>query len=68
MLNSLYGKFATSQDLQSKIPYLREDGIVSYTMSDKTQKTEYIFLWGALLHLMQEKSHKELLSNKNIQS
>lgn len=38
MLNSLYGKFATSQDLQSKIPYLREDGIVGYKMSDKTQK------------------------------
>lgn len=38
MLNSLYGKFATSQDLQSKIPYLREDGIVGYMMSDKTQK------------------------------
>ena len=34
MLNSLYGKFATSLDIQSKYPYL-EDGIVKYYLSDK---------------------------------
>ena len=37
MLNSLYGKFATSQDVQSKIPYL-EDDIVKYKLSDKDTK------------------------------
>ena len=37
MLNSLYGKFATSQDVQSKIPYL-EDDIVKYKLSDPDTK------------------------------
>ena len=36
-LNSLYGKYATSLDIQSKTPYL-EDGIVKYKLSDKEQK------------------------------
>ena len=38
MLNSLYGKFATSQDVQSKIPYLGEDDIIHYAYSEKTRK------------------------------
>ena len=38
MLNSLYGKFATSQDIQSKIPYLGDDEIIHYTYSDKEHK------------------------------
>lgn len=38
MLNSLYGKFATTLDSQSKNPYLREDGIVGYELSEKTTK------------------------------
>ena len=38
MLNSLYGKFATSQDVQSKIPYLGEDDIIHYSYSEKTRK------------------------------
>ena len=37
MLNSLYGKFATSLDVQSKYPYI-EDGIVKYYLSDKDRK------------------------------
>ena len=37
MLNSLYGKFATSLDVQSKIPYL-EDDIVRYRLSEKDTK------------------------------
>ena len=37
MLNSLYGKFATSLDIQSKIPYL-ENGIVKYYLSEKEQR------------------------------
>ena len=36
-LNSLYGKFATSLDVQSKYPYL-EDGIVKYYLGDKETK------------------------------
>ena len=38
MLNSLYGKFATSQDVQSKLPYLGDDDIVHYTYSEKERK------------------------------
>ena len=34
MLNSLYGKFATSQDMQEKYPYL-DDGVVKYYLSEK---------------------------------
>ena len=37
MLNSLYGKFATSMDIQSKHPYL-EDGIVKYELGEKEQR------------------------------
>ena len=37
MLNSLYGKFATSLDVQSKIPYL-EDKIVKYKLGEKSTK------------------------------
>ena len=38
MLNALYGKFATSLDVQSKIPYLGEDEIIHYSLSEKEQK------------------------------
>ena len=38
MLNALYGKFATSLDVQSKIPYLGEDDIVHYAFSEKDTK------------------------------
>ena len=37
MLNSLYGKFATSLDVQSKYPYL-ENGIVRYSLGKKETK------------------------------
>ena len=37
MLNSLYGKFATSLDVQSKIPYLDND-VVKYKLGEKTTK------------------------------
>lgn len=37
MLNSLYGKFATGLDVQSKIPYL-ENGIVKYYLSEKEER------------------------------
>ena len=38
MLNSLYGKFATSLNVKSKIPYLDEEGIVKYKFSEEEQK------------------------------
>ena len=38
MLNSLYGKFATSLDVQSKMPYLTDDEIVHYSFTEKEQK------------------------------
>lgn len=38
MLNSLYGKFATSLEVQSKIPYIGEDEIIHYTLSEKEDK------------------------------
>ena len=39
MLNSLYGKFATSMKTQSKIPYLAEDGIVKYLITEEEEKS-----------------------------
>lgn len=43
MLNSLYGKFATSLEVQSKIPYMGDDEIVHYRLSEKQEK-EGIYL------------------------
>ena len=43
MLNSLYGKFATSLDVQSKIPELGRDDIIHYHLSEKETK-EGIYL------------------------
>ena len=43
MLNSLYGKFATSLDVQSKIPELGADDIIHYHLSEKETK-EGIYL------------------------
>ena len=37
LLNSLYGKFASSMDVQSKIPYL-DDDVVKYRLGEKRQK------------------------------
>ena len=37
MLNSLYGKFATSLSVQNKIPYI-EDGIVKYKLGEEESK------------------------------
>ena len=43
ILNSLYGKFATSQELIVKIPYLGEDDLVHYKYSE-IQEKEGIYL------------------------
>ena len=39
MLNSLYGKFATSQETRSKIPFIGEDEIIHYAYSEKERKS-----------------------------
>ena len=38
MLNSLYGKFASSMDIRNKFPYLGDDGIIHYQISELRQK------------------------------
>lgn len=38
MLNSLYGKFATSMDSRLKMPFLGDDEIIHYKMQDKETK------------------------------
>lgn len=48
MLNSLYGKFATSLDVQSKIPYLEND-IVKYRLGEKTTKEGVYLPMGAFI-------------------
>lgn len=48
MLNSLYGKFATGLDVQSKIPYLEND-IVRYKLSEKSQKDGVYLPMGAFI-------------------
>lgn len=48
MLNSLYGKFATSLDVQSKIPYLDGD-IVKYRLGEKTTKDGVYLPMGAFI-------------------
>ena len=48
MLNSLYGKFATSLDVQSKIPYL-DDDIVKYKLGEKTTKDGVYLPMGAFI-------------------
>ncbi|MBR2651933.1 hypothetical protein IKD56_00840 [bacterium] len=48
MLNSLYGKFATSLDATSKIPYL-EDDIVHYKLGEKEEKEGLYIPIGAFI-------------------
>lgn len=48
MLNSLYGKFATSLDVQSKIPYLEND-IVKYKLGEKGSKDGVYLPMGAFI-------------------
>ena len=48
MLNSLYGKFATSLDVQSKIPYIDND-IIHYGLSEKEKKNGIYLPVGAFI-------------------
>jgi hypothetical protein len=38
MLNSLYGKFGSNPDVTGKIPYIKENGALGFTMGDKETK------------------------------
>jgi len=38
MLNALYGKFATSLEVKSKVPYLSENGVVKYSITEGEEK------------------------------
>ena len=48
MLNSLYGKFATSLDVQGKIPYLEND-VVKYKLGEKKEKDGVYLPMGAFI-------------------
>ena len=48
LLNSLYGKYATSMNVQEKIPYL-ENGIVKYKLGEKKQKDGVYLPMGAFI-------------------
>ena len=48
MLNSLYGKFATSTSVRSKYPFL-EDGIVKYKFHDKEDKKPVYIPMGSFI-------------------
>ncbi len=48
MLNSLYGKFASSLDVQSKIPYL-ENEVVKYKLGEKDTKDGVYLPMGAFI-------------------
>lgn len=67
MLNSLYGKFATSLDVQSKMPYLGEDEIVHYSFTKKEQK-EGIYIPMRLFYnsICKRKDNKNKSSNKRL--
>lgn len=57
MLNALYGKFATSLDVQSKIPFLGDDDIVHYNFSEKgTKKGLYIPIGSFITAYAREKT------------
>ena len=49
MLNSLYGKFATSLEIQEKIPYMGEDEIIHYELTPKEQKEGLYLPVGAFI-------------------
>ena len=49
MLNALYGKFATSMEVKSKIPYLADDEIIHYKYSEESLKDGIYLPIGAFI-------------------
>ena len=57
MLNSLYGKFSKSPHVRSKIPYLDENGVVCYEITeDKIEKGLYIPIGSFITSYAREKT------------
>lgn len=64
MLNSLYGKFAMSLEGKSKIPYLGDDEIVHYTLSDvEERKGLYIPIRNIYYSVCKRKNNKNIASD-----
>ena len=63
MLNSLYGKLAKAMEVASKIPYLGEDEIIHYKMTDK-EITDGIYLPARFVYnsLCKRKNNKNISS------
>lgn len=49
MLNSLYGKFAMNPESRSKIPYLDEDGVVRYRVTEIEERSPVFTALGAFV-------------------
>lgn len=49
MLNSLYGKFATNPESYQKLPYMDDDGIIRYKMSDLEMRDPVYTVMGAFI-------------------
>ena len=57
MMNSLYGKFSKSPHIRSKIPYLDENGVVCYRITeDKIEKGLYIPIGAFITAYAREKT------------
>ena len=63
MLNSLYGKFSKNPYSRSKIPYLNENGIVSYKISDlEIGKGLYIPIGAFITSLARERTIRSAMA------
>ena len=49
MLNSLYGKFATNPNSRKKIPYIDDDGVVRYHVTDIEERDPVYTAMGAFI-------------------
>ena len=66
MLNALYGKFAKSMDIQSKIPYLGDDEIIHYNLTEKEKgKGLYLPIGSFITAYAREKTIKTSQSIKS---
>lgn len=57
MMNSLYGKFSKSPHIRSKIPYLNDEGVVCYNITEeKIEKGLYIPIGSFITSYAREKT------------
>ena len=67
MLNSLYGKFATSLEAQSKFPYMGDDEIIHYSLTKKEEKKRDLFTNRCIYNsLCKAKDNRNKSSYKNL--